>query len=103
MISTQPYIFNIELGLIWTKIKHWVELFFNVKIIAINSHQLLGNDKRMRLIIGDTINYIYIIIMLQPLRKKKFKNLNQNIYMAWLYSYIKLLPGIVHRSGAICT
>ncbi|KAJ0024726.1 hypothetical protein Pint_06822 [Pistacia integerrima] len=85
MISTQPYIFNIELGLIWTKIKHWVELFFNVKGIAINSHQLLKNDKRMRLIIGDTIHYIYIIIMLQhgysipPLRKFFFKNLNQNI------------------------
>ncbi|KAJ0025255.1 hypothetical protein Pint_07243 [Pistacia integerrima] len=85
MISTQPYIFNIELGLIWTKIKHWVELFFNVKVMAINSHQLLRNDKRMRLIIGDTIHYIYIYIyiyhgyLIPPLRKKIFKNLNKNI------------------------
>nr|YP_010134939.1 ribosomal protein L23 [Litsea auriculata]QWM94646.1 ribosomal protein L23 [Litsea auriculata] len=33
---------NVESGSTRTEIKHWVELFFGVKVIAINSHQLPG-------------------------------------------------------------
>ncbi|KAF4402756.1 hypothetical protein G4B88_010208 [Cannabis sativa] len=60
-----------------TKIKHWVKLFFGVKVIAMNSHQLLGKGRRMGPIMGHTMHYKRIIITLQlgysipPLIKKR--------------------------------
>ncbi|MFS7975842.1 putative ribosomal protein L25/L23 [Helianthus anomalus] len=59
-----------------TEIKHWVELFFGVKVIAMNSHRLRGKARRMGPIMGQTIHYRRMIITLQPgysirpLRKK---------------------------------
>ena len=60
-----------------TEIKHWVELFFGVKVIAMNSHQLPGKGRRMGPIMGHTMHYRRMIITLQPgysippLRKKR--------------------------------
>uniref|UniRef100_A0A0E0MSU7 Uncharacterized protein n=1 Tax=Oryza rufipogon TaxID=4529 RepID=A0A0E0MSU7_ORYRU len=34
------YTFNVESGFTKTEIKHWVELFFGVKVVAVNSHRL---------------------------------------------------------------
>ncbi|KAL5579963.1 hypothetical protein UlMin_012405 [Ulmus minor] len=59
------------------EIKHWVELFFGVKVIAMNSHRLLGKGRRMGSIMGHTMHYKCMIITLQPgysippLRKKR--------------------------------
>nr|YP_009705093.1 ribosomal protein L23 [Morina longifolia]QFQ34301.1 ribosomal protein L23 [Morina longifolia] len=80
LLSKNQYTSNVESGSTRTEIKHWVELFFGVKVIAMNSHRLLGKGKRM----GQTMHYKRIIITLQPgysippFRKKT--NLNQNTY-----------------------
>ena len=60
-----------------TEIKHWVELFFGVKVIAMNSHRLPIKGSRMRPIMGHRLHYKRMIITLQPgysippLRKKR--------------------------------
>ncbi|KAG5576072.1 hypothetical protein H5410_056206 [Solanum commersonii] len=49
-----------------TEIKHWVELFFGVKVMAMNSHRLSGKSRRMGPIMGHTMHYRRMIITLQP-------------------------------------
>ena len=76
LLGKNQYTSNVESRSIRTEIKHWVELFFGVKVIVINSHRLLGNGRRMRPIMGHTMHYRCMIITLQPgysippLRKK---------------------------------
>ncbi|KAL8507043.1 hypothetical protein ACS0TY_017791 [Phlomoides rotata] len=40
-----------------TELKHWVELFFGVRVIAMNSHRLPGKGRRMGPIMGHTMHY----------------------------------------------
>nr|QWL23238.1 ribosomal protein L23 [Endiandra sp. C40] len=47
--------YNVESGSTRTEIKHWVELFFGVKVIAINSHRLPGKGRRMGPIMGNAL------------------------------------------------
>ncbi|KAJ8748835.1 hypothetical protein K2173_011395 [Erythroxylum novogranatense] len=42
-----------------------VELFFDVKVIAMNSYRLPRKGRRMRLIMGHTMHYKRMIITLQ--------------------------------------
>ncbi|RYR11607.1 hypothetical protein Ahy_B04g069108 [Arachis hypogaea] len=37
--------------------EYWVELFFGVKVIAMNSHRLPVKGRRMRRIMGHTMHY----------------------------------------------
>nr|YP_010697563.1 ribosomal protein L23 [Themeda japonica]WCF70678.1 ribosomal protein L23 [Themeda japonica] len=53
-------------GFTKTEIKHWVELFFGVKVVAVNSHRLPGKGRRMGPILGHTMHYRRMIITLQP-------------------------------------
>nr|QBE88695.1 ribosomal protein L23 [Aldrovanda vesiculosa] len=77
LVEKNQYTFNVESGLTKTEIKHWVELFFGVKVIAMNSHRLPRKGRRMGPIMGHTMHYRRIIITLQPgysippLRKKR--------------------------------
>ncbi|KAK8287765.1 hypothetical protein V6Z11_D07G079400 [Gossypium hirsutum] len=48
-----------------TEIKYWVEFFFGVKVIAMNSHRLPGKGRRMRPIMRHTMHYRRMIITLQ--------------------------------------
>ena len=79
LFEKNQYTFNVESGLTKTEIKHWVELFFGIKVIAINSHRLPGKGKRRGRVMERTMHYRRIIITLQrgysilPLRK-----INQN-------------------------
>ncbi|KAL5566554.1 hypothetical protein UlMin_029718 [Ulmus minor] len=76
LLGKNQYTSNVESGSTRTEIKHWVELFFGVKVIAMNSHRLPGKGRRMGSIMGQG-NYKRMIIMLQPgysippLRKKR--------------------------------
>nr|YP_010531481.1 ribosomal protein L23 [Lonicera ligustrina]UXX17740.1 ribosomal protein L23 [Lonicera ligustrina]WDW20586.1 ribosomal protein L23 [Lonicera ligustrina] len=82
LLSKNQYTSNVESGFTRTEIKHWGELFFGVKVIAMNSHRLPGKGRRRRMgpSMGQTMHYRRMIITLQPgysippLRK----NLNQN-------------------------
>lgn len=40
LLVKNQYTSNVESGSTRTEIKHWVELFFGVKVIAMNSHRL---------------------------------------------------------------
>ncbi|KAM0932028.1 putative ribosomal protein L2 [Dioscorea sansibarensis] len=40
LLGNNQYTSNVESGSTRTEIKHWVELFFGVKVIAMNSHRL---------------------------------------------------------------
>nr|YP_009141576.1 ribosomal protein L23 [Lens culinaris]AGW45942.1 ribosomal protein L23 [Lens culinaris]AIL56101.1 ribosomal protein L23 [Lens culinaris] len=66
LFRKNQYTFNVESGSTRTEIKHWVELFFGVKVIAMNSHRLPLKGRRMRPIMGHTMHYKRMIITLQP-------------------------------------
>nr|YP_009990693.1 ribosomal protein L23 [Zygophyllum xanthoxylum]YP_009990701.1 ribosomal protein L23 [Zygophyllum xanthoxylum]QNM99197.1 ribosomal protein L23 [Zygophyllum xanthoxylum]QNM99205.1 ribosomal protein L23 [Zygophyllum xanthoxylum]UAA82479.1 ribosomal protein L23 [Zygophyllum xanthoxylum]UAA82482.1 ribosomal protein L23 [Zygophyllum xanthoxylum]UZU70674.1 ribosomal protein L23 [Zygophyllum xanthoxylum] len=66
LLLKNQYTFHVESGLTKTEIKHWVELFFGVKVMAVNSHRLPGKVKRMGPILGHTMHYRRMIITLQP-------------------------------------
>ncbi|KAK5837600.1 hypothetical protein PVK06_006326 [Gossypium arboreum] len=46
LLVKNQYTSNVESGSTRTEIKHWVELFFGVKVIAMNSHRLPGKGKK---------------------------------------------------------
>ncbi|PHT30643.1 50S ribosomal protein L23, chloroplastic [Capsicum baccatum] len=77
LLEKIKYISNVESRSTRTETKHWVELFFGVKAIAMNSHRLPGNSRRMGPIMGHTMHCKCMIIMLQPrysippIRKKR--------------------------------
>ncbi|KAK5845767.1 hypothetical protein PVK06_001986 [Gossypium arboreum] len=56
-IYKSQYTSNVKSGSTRTEIKHWVELFFGVKVIAMNSHRLPGKGRRMGPIMGHTMHY----------------------------------------------
>nr|YP_009745537.1 ribosomal protein L23 [Tribulus terrestris]YP_009745556.1 ribosomal protein L23 [Tribulus terrestris]QIH29979.1 ribosomal protein L23 [Tribulus terrestris]QIH29980.1 ribosomal protein L23 [Tribulus terrestris] len=66
LLFQNQYTFNVESGSTRTEIKHWVELFFGVKVKAMNSHRLPGKGRRMGPIMGHTMHYRRMIITLQP-------------------------------------
>lgn len=66
LLLKNQYTFNVESGLTRTEIKHWVELFFGVKVIAMNSHRIPGKGRRMGPIMGHRMHYRRMIITLQP-------------------------------------
>jgi large subunit ribosomal protein L23 len=39
LFEKNQYILNVDSGSNKTKIKNWIELFFNVKVIGVNSYQ----------------------------------------------------------------
>jgi large subunit ribosomal protein L23 len=66
LLGKNKYTFNVESGFTKTEIKHWIELFFGVKVVAVNSHRLPGKDKRRAPIMGHAMHYKRMIITLQP-------------------------------------
>ncbi|XBI74210.1 hypothetical protein VPH35_067793 [Triticum aestivum] len=64
LLGKNQYTFNVESGFTKTEIKHWVELFFGVKVVAMNSHRLPGKGRRIGPILGHTMHYGRMIITL---------------------------------------
>jgi len=81
LLGKNQYTSNVESGSTRTEIKHWVELFFGVKVIAMNSHRLPGKGRRMG-IMGHTMHSYdhYASTGLFYSTSYKEKNLNQNTY-----------------------
>ena len=77
LLGKNQYTLNVESGSTRIEIKNWVELFFGVKVLAMNSHRLPRKGRRMGPIMGHTMPYRRMIITLQPgysippLRKKR--------------------------------
>nr|ASN78954.1 ribosomal protein L23 [Monotropa hypopitys var. americana] len=81
--NKNQYTFNVESGSTRTEIKHWIELLFGVKVIAMNSHRIPVKRRRRR--VERTMNFRRMIVTIQPgysiLPLKSFlkeKNFNQN-------------------------
>jgi large subunit ribosomal protein L23 len=66
LLGKNQYAFNVESGFTKTEIKDWVELLFGVKVVAVNSHRLPRKGKRRKPILGHTMHYRRMIIILQP-------------------------------------
>jgi large subunit ribosomal protein L23 len=45
LLQNNQYTSHVESGSTRTEIKHWVELFFGVKVIAMNSHRLPRSER----------------------------------------------------------
>ncbi|KAJ0773679.1 putative ribosomal protein L25/L23 [Helianthus annuus] len=71
LLGKNQYTSNVESGSTRIEIKHWVEHFFGVKVIAMNSHRLRGKARRMG--IGSASSIILIIpgrVLLLPVSNR---------------------------------
>nr|QWW92068.1 ribosomal protein L23 [Lejeunea sp. 17-8794] len=65
LLEKNQYSFNVDITSNKTEIKKWIELFFNVQVIGINSHRLPKKKKKVGIIKGYTIQYKRMIIKLK--------------------------------------
>lgn len=65
LLEKNQYSFDVNIDSTKTEIKKWIELFFNVKVIAVNSHRLPKKKKKIGTITGYTVRYKRMIIKLQ--------------------------------------
>nr|QYB18354.1 ribosomal protein L23 [Sphaerocarpos texanus] len=65
LLEKNQYSFDVNIDSNKTEIKKWIELFFNVKVISVNSHRLPKKKKKIGTITGYTIRYKRMIIKLQ--------------------------------------
>nr|QWW93147.1 ribosomal protein L23 [Fossombronia mylioides] len=66
LLEKNQYSFDVNIDTNKTEIKKWIELFFKVKVININSHRLPKKKKKIGTITGYTVRYKRMIIKLQP-------------------------------------
>ncbi|KAI3861724.1 hypothetical protein MKW92_024425 [Papaver armeniacum] len=85
LLGYNQYTSNVESGSTRTEIKHWVELFFGVKVIVMNSHRLSGKGRRMGPM-GHTMHY-------------KQKNLKKILNNTEIHLYKTSTPST--RNGAV--
>nr|YP_009522576.1 50S ribosomal protein L23 [Dumortiera hirsuta]AXQ02653.1 50S ribosomal protein L23 [Dumortiera hirsuta] len=65
LLEKNQYSFDVNINSNKTEIKKWIELFFNVKVVKINSHRLPKKKKKIGTITGYTVRYKRMIIKLQ--------------------------------------
>nr|QWW93231.1 ribosomal protein L23 [Lunularia cruciata] len=65
LLEKNQYSFDVNINSNKTEIKKWIELFFNVKVISVNSHRLPKKKKKIGTITGYTVRYKRMIIKLQ--------------------------------------
>ncbi|XP_062115357.1 carotenoid 9,10(9',10')-cleavage dioxygenase 1-like [Humulus lupulus] len=87
--SIRLYTPNVTSGSTRTEIKHWLEPFFGVKLIAMNNHRTPKKSKRMRLV----MHYKRMAIKLQPLTKLDVNKLSyNNDYRGGGYGVVSVNP-----------
>ncbi|KAG6539929.1 hypothetical protein Mapa_018771 [Marchantia paleacea] len=65
LLEKNQYSFDVNIDSNKTQIKKWIELFFNVKVISVNSHRLPKKKKKIGTTTGYTVRYKRMIIKLQ--------------------------------------
>jgi ribosomal protein L23 len=66
LLERNQYTFNVDSQLNKTKMKIWIEHFFDVKVIAMNSYRLPEKGGKRGSIIGHPIHCKHMIITLKP-------------------------------------
>ena len=66
LLERNQYTFNIDSQLNKTKMKIWIEHFFDVKVIAMNSYRLPEKGGKRGSMIGHPIRCKRMIITLKP-------------------------------------
>jgi large subunit ribosomal protein L23 len=65
LLEKNQYSFDVNVQSNKTEIKKWIELFFNVKVLGVNSHRLPRKARKIGAITGYTIRYKRMIITLK--------------------------------------
>nr|YP_010399941.1 ribosomal protein L23 [Nowellia curvifolia]UQM88707.1 ribosomal protein L23 [Nowellia curvifolia] len=65
LLEKNQYNFDVDIKLDKIEVKKWIELFFDVKVMSINSHRLPIKKKRIGAITGYTACYKRVIITLK--------------------------------------
>ncbi len=65
LLEKNQYSFDVNVKSNKTEIKRWIELFFNVKVIGVNSHRLPKKKKKIGALTGYTTQYKRMIITLK--------------------------------------
>nr|YP_010033354.1 ribosomal protein L23 [Diplophyllum taxifolium]QOW40272.1 ribosomal protein L23 [Diplophyllum taxifolium] len=65
LLEKNQYSFDVDIKSNKTEMKKWIELFFNVEVIGVNSHRLPRKGKKMGAIAGYTTQYKRMIITLK--------------------------------------
>nr|YP_009258489.1 ribosomal protein L23 [Netrium digitus]ANI25523.1 ribosomal protein L23 [Netrium digitus] len=66
ILKNRQYIFDVDLKATKTEIKRWVEGYFGVKVIGMNSHRPPRKMKRMGIAVGYPVRYKRMIITVKP-------------------------------------
>nr|YP_009531720.1 ribosomal protein L23 [Leiosporoceros dussii]AXZ70930.1 ribosomal protein L23 [Leiosporoceros dussii] len=65
LLERNQYSFDVDSRATKTEIKQWIQSFFNVKVIAMNSHRPPKKKKRVGPVLGYPVRYKRMIITLQ--------------------------------------
>nr|YP_009020362.1 ribosomal protein L23 [Podocarpus lambertii]YP_009631248.1 ribosomal protein L23 [Podocarpus latifolius]YP_010569645.1 ribosomal protein L23 [Podocarpus parlatorei]YP_010569809.1 ribosomal protein L23 [Podocarpus sellowii]QJF73021.1 ribosomal protein L23 [Podocarpus milanjianus]AHL24801.1 ribosomal protein L23 [Podocarpus lambertii]QCA41112.1 ribosomal protein L23 [Podocarpus latifolius]UZF97350.1 ribosomal protein L23 [Podocarpus parlatorei]UZF97516.1 ribosomal protein L23 [Podocarpus s len=66
LLEKNQYTLNVDSRSTKTRIKNWIELFFNVRVIAINSYRPPEKKGKIRQIMRRQMRYRRMIITLEP-------------------------------------
>lgn len=65
LIENNQYTFDVDPKATKTEVKRWIEGFFGVKVIAMNSHRPPSKPKRMGPTAGYAVRYKRMIVTIQ--------------------------------------
>ncbi|KAL6838940.1 hypothetical protein ACP4OV_031258 [Aristida adscensionis] len=102
MESNTQYTFNVESRFTKTEIKHWVELFFGVKVVAVNSHRLPGKGRRMGPILGHTRHYRRVLAAEEHIWIELLKGSRKRVILGVVMSFYGI-AGLFISSYLWCT
>nr|QYB21581.1 ribosomal protein L23 [Halocarpus bidwillii] len=66
LLEKNQYTLNVDSRSTKTRIKNWIELFFNVRVIAINSYRPPEKKGKIKQIMRRRMRYRRMIITLKP-------------------------------------
>jgi large subunit ribosomal protein L23 len=66
LLEKNQYTFDVDIKATKTEVKRWVEGFFGVKVIGMNSNRPPRKSKRLGLALGYQVRYKRMIVTLRP-------------------------------------
>lgn len=65
LLEQRQYTFDVDIKATKTEVKRWIEGFFSVKVIGMNSHRPPKKKKRIGSVIGYPVKYKRMIVTLK--------------------------------------